>query len=133
VAVDAVRAERSKPVRAQKLKPIENSPSSDRTVPRTNAPFTSSQARGALQLEHGAPSRVGSGSSTPKMSRFAEKLRSGGVAINVVRPALVTFYTLLNDEQKARFNLMAPPPAKASDACTPWVARAHRSVGRMIA
>jgi hypothetical protein len=43
-------------------------------------------------------------------------------AIKTVRPALVTFYGLLNDEQKARFNLMAPPqplPAKAGDARTP--------------
>ena len=40
-------------------------------------------------------------------------------AIKTVRPALATFYGLLNDEQKARFNLMAPPqppPAKAGDS-----------------
>ena len=43
-------------------------------------------------------------------------------AIKTVRPALATFYGLLNDEQKARFNLLAPPqppPAKAGDARDP--------------
>jgi LTXXQ motif family protein len=52
-------------------------------------------------------------------------------AIKTVRPALVTFYGLLNDEQKARFNLMAPPqppPAKAGDARTqPVTPRAQSS------
>jgi hypothetical protein len=51
-------------------------------------------------------------------------------AIKIVRPALVTFYGLLTDEQKARFNLMAP--VKASDARAPRVPRAHRSVGRAL-
>jgi hypothetical protein len=52
------------------------------------------------------------------------------VAIKIVRLALVTFYRVLNDEQKARFNLMASP--KASDAPTPRVPRADRPVGRAI-
>ena len=54
-------------------------------------------------------------------------------AVGAVKSAVDDLYAQLNDEQKARSNFMAPPPAKASDACTPWVARAHRSVGRMIA
>jgi LTXXQ motif family protein len=52
-------------------------------------------------------------------------------ATKTVRPALVTFYGLLNDEQKARFNLMAPPqppPAKAGDSRTqPVTQRAQSS------
>jgi hypothetical protein len=30
-------------------------------------------------------------------------------AIKSVRPSLETFYASLNDEQKARFNMMGPP------------------------
>ena len=51
-------------------------------------------------------------------------------AIKTVRPALVTFYGSLNDEQKARFNLMAPPqppPAKAGDSRTQPVTQAPKA------
>jgi hypothetical protein len=56
-----------------------------------------------------------------RMDAVQKRLRALLDAINVVRPALVTFYGSLNDEQKAQFNLMAPPPpppAKAGDART---------------
>jgi hypothetical protein len=59
-----------------------------------------------------------------------QRLEALLVAIKIVRPALVTFYRLLNDGRKARFNLVAPP--KASDARTPRVPRADRPVGRAI-
>ena len=35
-------------------------------------------------------------------------------AIETVRPNLKNFYASLSDEQKARFNLMGPPPKSAS-------------------
>jgi hypothetical protein len=35
-------------------------------------------------------------------------------AIEAVRPNLKNFYASLSDEQKARFNLMGPPPKAAS-------------------
>ena len=35
-------------------------------------------------------------------------------AIEAVRPNLKNFYASLSDEQKARFNLMGPPPKSAS-------------------
>jgi hypothetical protein len=53
-----------------------------------------------------------------RMEAVQNRLQALLDVINTVRPALVTFYGLLNDEQKARFNLMAPPPAKAGDAGT---------------
>jgi hypothetical protein len=31
-------------------------------------------------------------------------------AIKLIRPALESFYASLNDEQKARFNMMGTPP-----------------------
>jgi LTXXQ motif family protein len=67
-----------------------------------------------------------------RMEAVRKRLEALLDATKIVRPALVTFYGLLNDEQKARFNLMAPPPAKASDARTPRVPRGHRPVGRAI-
>jgi hypothetical protein len=53
-----------------------------------------------------------------RMEAVQKRLQALLDAIKTVRPALVTFYGSLNDEQKARFNLMAPPPAKAGDART---------------
>ena len=56
-----------------------------------------------------------------RMEAVQKRLQALLDVIATVRPALVTFYGLLNDEQKARFNLMAPPqpaPAKAGDART---------------
>jgi LTXXQ motif family protein len=56
-----------------------------------------------------------------RMAAVQNRLQALLDVISSVRPALVTFYGLLNDEQKARFNLMAPPqplPAKAGDAGT---------------
>ena len=31
-------------------------------------------------------------------------------AMNAIRPKLQDFYASLNDEQKAKFNIMTPPP-----------------------
>lgn len=44
-----------------------------------------------------------------RMEAVQKRLEALLVAIKIVRPALVTFYRFLNDEQKARCNLMAPP------------------------
>jgi LTXXQ motif family protein len=66
-----------------------------------------------------------------RMEAVQKRLEALLDAVKIVRPALVTFYGLLNDEQKARFNLMAPPAAKASDAL-PRAPRAHRPAGRAI-
>jgi LTXXQ motif family protein len=61
-----------------------------------------------------------------RMEAVQNRLQALLDVINTVRPALVTFYGLLTDEQKARFNLMAPPrppAAKAGDAGTQRAAR----------
>ena len=42
------------------------------------------------------------------------RLKTMADAIKAVRPALENFYASLNDEQKARFNMMSPPPKAAS-------------------
>jgi len=42
------------------------------------------------------------------------RLKTMADAIKSVRPALENFYASLNDEQKARFNMMSPPPKAAS-------------------
>jgi hypothetical protein len=42
------------------------------------------------------------------------RLQAIVAAMDTVRPKLQAFYALLNDEQKARFNTMGPPPRSAS-------------------
>jgi hypothetical protein len=63
-----------------------------------------------------------------RMEAAQKRLQALLDATKTVRPALVTFYGLLTDEQKARFNLMAPrppPPAKAGDVRTQRARRAQ--------
>lgn len=45
---------------------------------------------------------------TDQFDAIAKRLDAMAGAVNIVRPALKDFYASLNDEQKARFNLMAP-------------------------
>jgi hypothetical protein len=86
----------------------------------------------AADLIKGACPREAPVTTPGRMEAVEKRLAALLDAIKTVRLALVTFYGLLSDEQKARFNLMAPPPTKASDACMPRVPRAHRSVARAI-
>jgi hypothetical protein len=37
-------------------------------------------------------------------------------ATKSIRPSLESFYASLNDEQKAKFNMMGPPPQSPSQA-----------------
>ena len=48
-----------------------------------------------------------------------EALKAMAGAIKSVRPALENFYGSLNEEQKARFNMMDPPPSAASSKPQP--------------
>ncbi|HEY6381009.1 MAG TPA: Spy/CpxP family protein refolding chaperone [Pseudolabrys sp.] len=48
------------------------------------------------------------------MERFdavGQRLDAMSVAIKLVQPALASFYSSLTDEQKARFNILAPSKA----------------------
>jgi hypothetical protein len=49
-----------------------------------------------------------------RVDTVALRLRAMADAIKSIRPALENFYGSLNDEQKARFNTMGPPPKDAS-------------------
>ncbi|MGB6288084.1 MAG: Spy/CpxP family protein refolding chaperone [Xanthobacteraceae bacterium] len=46
------------------------------------------------------------------MDTVATRLRAMVDAIKSIRPVLENFYASLNDEQKARFNMMGPPPQR---------------------
>ena len=49
-----------------------------------------------------------------RLDAVETRLKAMADAIKSVRPALENFYASLNDEQKARFNMMGPPPRAAS-------------------
>ena len=53
---------------------------------------------------------------TPVARLDAVKARLSAMvdALKTIRPKLEDFYALLNDEQKARFNTIGPPPQAAS-------------------
>jgi hypothetical protein len=63
----------------------------------------------ADQLRSSCPSVVPL-SPVAQVDTVATRLRAMADAIKSIRPALENFYTSLNDEQKARFNMMGPPP-----------------------
>jgi len=45
-----------------------------------------------------------------RLDAVKTRLQAIVAAMNTVRPKLQDFYASLNDEQKARFNTMGPPP-----------------------
>jgi hypothetical protein len=67
----------------------------------------------ADQLRSSCPSAVPL-SPVARIDTVALRLRAMADAIKSIRPALENFYGSLNDEQKARFNTMGPPPKDAS-------------------
>ena len=50
---------------------------------------------------------------TDRLSEMQQRLQALVDAVNIVSPPLDKFYDALSDEQKARFNDMAPPPQQA--------------------
>ena len=65
----------------------------------------------ADQLRSSCPSVVPS-SPLARVDTIATRLRAMTDAIKSIRPALENFYASLTDEQKARFNMMGPPPQR---------------------
>jgi len=65
----------------------------------------------ADQLRSSCPSAVPL-SPVARVDTVAVRLRAMADAIKSIRPALENFYASLNDEQKARFNMMGPPPQR---------------------
>lgn len=65
----------------------------------------------ADQLRSSCPSVVPL-SPVARVDTVATRLRAMADAIKSIRPALENFYASLTDEQKARFNMMGPPPQR---------------------
>ena len=65
----------------------------------------------ADQLRSSCPSAVPL-SPVARVDTAATRLRAMADAIKSIRPVLENFYASLNDEQKARFNMMSPPPQR---------------------
>jgi hypothetical protein len=65
----------------------------------------------ADQLRSSCPTAVPL-SPVARVDTVATRLRAMAEAIKSIRPALGNFYVSLNDEQKARFNMMGPPPQR---------------------
>ena len=65
----------------------------------------------AAQLRSSCPSVVPL-SPVARVDTVATWLRAMADAIKSIRPALENFYASLNDEQKARFNMMGSPPQR---------------------
>jgi hypothetical protein len=63
----------------------------------------------ADQLQSSCPAQM---PQTPvaRLEAVNTRLQAIVAAMNTVRPKLQAFYDSLNDEQKARFNTMGPPP-----------------------
>ncbi len=67
----------------------------------------------ADQLQSSCPTAIPQ-SPVARLESVDARLNSIAEAIRSIRPALGDFYASLNDEQKARFNTMGPPPETAS-------------------
>jgi hypothetical protein len=67
----------------------------------------------ADQLQSSCPTAVPQ-SPVARLDTVETRLKATADAIQSVRPALENFYASLNDEQKARFNMMGPPARAAS-------------------
>jgi hypothetical protein len=69
--------------------------------------------RAADQLQASCPTAVPQ-SLVARLDTVETRLKAAADATKSVRPALENFYASLNDEQKAKFNLLGPPPRAAS-------------------
>jgi hypothetical protein len=67
----------------------------------------------ADQLQSSCPTAIPQ-SPVARLDTAEARLNAMADAIKSVRPALENFYASLNDERKARFNMMGPPPRAAS-------------------
>jgi hypothetical protein len=65
------------------------------------------------QLQSSCPTAVPQ-SPVARLETVEARLKAMADAIGSIRPPLENFYTSLNDEQKARFNMMGPAPKAAS-------------------
>jgi LTXXQ motif family protein len=65
----------------------------------------------ADQLRSSCPTAVPL-SAVARLETVGTRLRAMADAIKLVHPALENFYASLSDEQKARFNMMGPPPQR---------------------
>jgi LTXXQ motif family protein len=76
----------------------------------SEAPSTiSRKLRKMLPTNYGRPVPL---SPVARIDTVATRLRAMVDAIKSIRPVLENFYASLNDEQKARFNMMGPPPQR---------------------
>jgi hypothetical protein len=76
----------------------------------SEAPSTiSRKLRKMLPTNYGRPVPL---SPVARIDTVATRLRAMVDAIKPIRPVLENFYASLNDEQKARFNMMGPPPQR---------------------
>jgi LTXXQ motif family protein len=67
------------------------------------------------QLQSSCPTAVPQ-SPVARLDTIQTRLSAMADAIKSVRPSLENFYASLNDEQKAKFNMMGPPPQSSSQA-----------------
>jgi hypothetical protein len=67
----------------------------------------------AEELQSSCPTAVPQ-SPVARLATAETRLKAVAHAVVSVGPALENFYSALNDEQKARFNMMGPPPRAAS-------------------
>jgi hypothetical protein len=65
------------------------------------------------QLQSSCPTAVPQ-SPVARLDTVETRLKAMAGAIGSIRPSLENFYASLNDEQKARFNMMGPAPRAAS-------------------
>ena len=63
-------------------------------------------AKAASMLQATCPSQIPD-TTEGRLEAMDKRLKATTTAMNEVRPALVGFYDLLSDEQKARFDTMA--------------------------
>jgi len=70
------------------------------------------------QLQSSCPTAVPQ-SPQARLDTVEARLSAMSDAIKSVRPDLEKFYASLSDEQKARFNMMGPPPAASSPSPSP--------------
>jgi hypothetical protein len=75
--------------------------------------LTKATQQASNQLQSSCPTAVPQ-SPVARLETVETRLNAMADAISSIRPSLENFYASLNDEQKARFNMMGPAPRAAS-------------------